>query len=163
MTQQFRDVPSSTGERILLVGSSGGHLAQLMGLRSWWQKHERAWVTFDTLDAIALLADEDDVTWAHHPSIRNVKNLIRNTFQARRVISRFRPTVIVSTGGAPAVPYFILGHRRGVNTVYIEVFDRIETPTLTGKLVRKSTDLMLVQWPEQMHLYEDSHLLGRLL
>ena len=150
-------------DRILLVGSSGGHLAQLMRLRPWWQDKPHAWVTFDTPDAIALLAGEQDVTWAYHPTTRNAKNLMRNSVQARVTMRRFQPTVVISTGAAVAVPYFALARSQGVRTVYIEVFDRIETPTLTGKLVRPFTDLMLAQWPEQKALYNNMIEVGPLL
>lgn len=150
-------------ERILLVGSSGGHLAQLLALRPWWEEHERAWVTFDTADAVGALRDEKHVTWSYHPTTRNIPNLLRNTVQAVAVLRRFKPTVIVSTGAASAVPYFVLGRAAGVRTVYIEVFDRIDSATLTGRLVRPFTDLMLVQWPEQAPLYDDSVTIGPLL
>ena len=145
------------------MGSSGGHLAQLMRLEPWWAGRDRAWVTFDTPDALDLLAREADVTWAHRPTTRNIPNLIRNTWQALRVLRRFRPTVVVSTGAAAALPYFVLGRLRGVRTVYVEVFDRIDTASLTGRLVRPFTDTMLVQWPEQLALYDDARELGPLL
>ncbi|WP_028654851.1 PssD/Cps14F family polysaccharide biosynthesis glycosyltransferase [Nocardioides sp. J54] len=147
--------------RLLLVSSSGGHLAQLMCLRSWWEKHDRHWVTFDTDDAVAKLQGEE-VTWAHHPTTRNVRNLLRNTTQARRVLERTDPDVIVSTGAAVAVPYFWLSKWRRSSTVYLEVYDRIETPTLTGRLCRPVTDLFLVQWEEQRRLYPSSVLVGEL-
>jgi UDP-N-acetylglucosamine:LPS N-acetylglucosamine transferase len=150
-------------QRILLVGSSGGHLAQLMRLSPWWSAHDHAWVTFDTADAVHLLADEPDVTWAYRPTTRNVRNLVRNSVQALSVVRRFRPTVVVSTGAAAAFPYFVLCRLLGVRTVYVEVFDRIETATLTGRLVRPFTDAMFVQWPEQLALYDDAMELGPLL
>ena len=134
-----------------------------MHLRPWWGQHARAWVTFDTSDATTLLADESDVTWAFRPTTRNVPNLLRNTLQSMKVVRRFRPTVVVSTGAAVAFPYFVLGRLLGVRTVYIEVFDRIESPTLTGRLVRPFTDAMFVQWPEQLGLYDDALELGPLL
>jgi UDP-N-acetylglucosamine:LPS N-acetylglucosamine transferase len=149
--------------RILLVGSSGGHLAQLMQLQPWWGRHERAWVTFDTSDATTLLEAEADVTWAFRPTTRNVRNLLRNSWQSVKVLRRFRPTVVVSTGAAVAFPYFVLGRLTGVRTIYIEVFDRIETATLTGRLVRPFTDHMFVQWPEQLSLYDDALQLAPLL
>src|SRR5205085_3253134 len=44
--------------RVLLVGSSGGHLAQLLALAQLWPRENRHWVTFDTADAISqLVAD----------------------------------------------------------------------------------------------------------
>jgi UDP-N-acetylglucosamine:LPS N-acetylglucosamine transferase len=149
--------------RILLVGSSGGHLAQLMQLAPWWGRHQRAWVTFDTADAVDLLGSERDVTWAYRPTTRNVPNLVRNSWQSVRVLRRFRPTVVVSTGAAVAFPYFVLGRLLGARTIYIEVFDRIETATLTGRLVRPFTDYMFVQWPEQLSLYDDALQLAPLL
>lgn len=150
-------------ERILLVGSSGGHLAQLLRLRPWWSRHPRAWVTFETADAVGALRDEDDVTWAFHPTTRNLPNLLRNTRQAITVMRRFRPTVVVSTGAASAFPYFMLSRVFRAQTVFIEVFDRIDSPTLTGRLVSPVTDLMLVQWPEQTVLYDDAIEIGPLL
>jgi UDP-N-acetylglucosamine:LPS N-acetylglucosamine transferase len=153
----------TTPHRILLVGSSGGHLAQLMQLRPWWQRHTRAWVTFDTPDATTLLEPERDVTWAYRPTTRNIPNLLRNSWQSVRVLRRFRPDVVISTGAAVAFPYFVLGRLLGARTVYIEVFDRIETATLTGRLVRPFTDAMFVQWPEQLGLYDDAMELGPLL
>jgi UDP-N-acetylglucosamine:LPS N-acetylglucosamine transferase len=134
-----------------------------MRLEPWWEAHPRAWVTFDTSDAADLLASESDVTWASHPTTRNVRNLIRNSLQSIGVLRRFRPTVVVSTGAAVAFPYFVLGRLLGLRTVYIEVFDRIETPTLTGRLVRPFADCMFVQWPEQLSLYDDAIELGPLL
>jgi UDP-N-acetylglucosamine:LPS N-acetylglucosamine transferase len=134
-----------------------------MRLEPWWRENRRAWVTFDTEDAISLLADEADVTWAFSPTTRNIPNLIRNTWQALSVVLRFRPTVMVTTGAAVALPYFVLGRLLGRRTVYIEVFDRIDSPTLSGRLCRPFTDLMLVQWPEQAELYNDAVVVGPLL
>jgi UDP-N-acetylglucosamine:LPS N-acetylglucosamine transferase len=152
----------SAPRRALLVGSSGGHLAQLVALRPWWSEMERHWVTFDTPDARSALRDEP-VTWAHHPTTRNVPNLLRNTVQAVRELRRYRPDVVVSTGAGVALPYFVLARALGVLTVYVEVYDRVDTATLTGRLCRPFTRLMLVQWPEQLGLYRDARLVGPLL
>jgi UDP-N-acetylglucosamine:LPS N-acetylglucosamine transferase len=153
---------ASRAERLLLVGSSGGHLAQLYALRPWWAERQRTWVTFDTPDAVSLLAGED-VVYAYHPTTRNVPNLIRNSGLARRVIRQVRPDVVVSTGAGVALPFFAYAYRLGIPTVYVEVYDRIETPTLTARLCRPFTSTMLVQWEEQTSLYANSVLVGPLL
>jgi UDP-N-acetylglucosamine:LPS N-acetylglucosamine transferase len=157
-----RREPASPPRRALLVGSSGGHLAQLIALHPWWSEMERHWVTFDTPDARSALRDEA-VTWAYHPTTRNVPNLVRNTVQAVRELRRHRPDVVVSTGAGVALPYFVLARAMGVLTVYVEVYDRVDTATLTGRLCRPFTRLMLVQWPEQLGLYRDAQLVGPLL
>ena len=145
-----------------MVCSSGGHLAQLHRLRGWWSGHDRVWVTFDTPDAVSLLEGEH-VDWAYHPTTRNVKNTLRNLWLAWRVLARERPDVVVSDGAGVAVPFFLLAKLRGIRTVYVEVYDRIDTRTLTGRLCYPMTDLFCVQWEEQRRLYPRSRLIGTLL
>lgn len=149
--------------RILLVASSGGHLAQLMELREWWGGHERAWCTFDTPDARGHLEHEETVHWAYSPTTRHLGNLARNTLLARRVVAEFEPTIIISTGAGVALPFFALGKAAGARTVYLEVFDRIDSATLTGRLCQPLTDFMCVQWEEQLSLYKNAHLIGPVL
>ncbi len=146
----------------MLVGSSGGHLAQLWKLRPWWERHERLWVTFDTTDALSLLAHER-VIWAFHPTTRNLPNALRNLRLAWSVLRRERPDVIVSDGAGVAVPFFAIAKLLGTKTVYLEVYDRIDSRTLTGRLCRPITDLFCVQWEEQRRLYRGSELIGPLL
>lgn len=150
-------------ERILLVGSSGGHLAQLLSLRSWWSRYEHAWATFRTPDAEAALAKEQHVTWVYSPTTRSIPNLLRNTWVAVALLRKWRPTVVISTGAGSALPFFVVARLMRITTIYIEVFDRIDSPTLTGRLCRPFADEMLVQWDQQLGLYRDAHLLGRLL
>ena len=146
----------------LLVGSAGGHLAQLVRLEPWWKDLTRTWVTFDKPDARSLLADEA-VIWAYHPTTRNIPNLLRNSALALRHVRRLRPDVVVSTGAAVAVPFFLAARALGIPTVYVEVFDRIDSPTLTGKLCRPIASAFCVQWPEQQALYDGSVVIGPLL
>ena len=51
----------------------------------------------------------------------------------------------------------------GIPTIYIEVFDRMDTATLTAKLCRPFTTRMLVQWDEQQALYPEAIVVGPLL
>ena len=147
--------------RVLFVSSSGGHLSQLLQLRPWWTYHERQWVTFDLPDARSKLQGEILIP-AHHPTTRNVKNLLRNLPLAVSVIRRFRPDVIVSNGAGVALPFFVIGRLFRVPTVYLEVYDRIDSRTLSGKLCAPLASRFLVQWPEQQVLYPGSALVGPL-
>jgi len=148
--------------KVALVGSSGGHLTHLLALDGWWRKHDRFFVTFDKPDARSALEGERSY-WCHYPTNRNLKNLVRNTVLALRVLRRERPDVIVSSGAAVAVPFFYLGKLFGARTVYLEVYDRVDGPTLTGRLVRPVTDRFLVQWPEQLRFYPGAEVVGELL
>jgi UDP-N-acetylglucosamine:LPS N-acetylglucosamine transferase len=148
--------------RVLLVSSTGGHLAQLLALRPWWERHERTWVTFDKPDAVSNL-DSEEVIYAYHPTTRNVPNLLRNARLAHKVIRELRPDVVVSTGAGVAVPFFLEARRCGAATVYLEVYDRIDSTTMTGRLCRPFSSAFCVQWPDQVQLYEGSELIGAVL
>jgi UDP-N-acetylglucosamine:LPS N-acetylglucosamine transferase len=147
---------------VLLVASSGGHLTQLAALSTWWTRYRRTWVTFNDVQATSLLAGET-VRWAYGPTTRNIPNLLRNTVLAVRMLLRERPALIVSTGAGVAVPFIVLGWVLRVPTAFIEVYDRVEMPTLTGRLVRPFATLILVQWQEQLASYPRAVMVGPLL
>jgi len=145
--------------KICLVGSSGGHLTHLYLLKEIWDGKERFWVTFDKPDAQSILKNERLYS-CHFPTNRNLKNLIKNTFLAVKILEKERPDIIISSGAAIAVPFFYLGKIFKAKTVFIEVFDRIDTPTLTGKLVYPVTDVFIVQWEEMKQVYAKAINLG---
>ncbi|VQX62851.1 putative glycosyl transferase enhancer [Streptococcus pneumoniae] len=145
--------------KVCLVGSSGGHLTHLYLLKPFWKDRERFWVTFDKEDARSIL--ENEIFYpCYYPTNRNLKNLIKNTILAFKILRKERPDIIVSSGAAVAVPFFYLGKIFGAKTVYIEVFDRIDAPTMTGKLVYPVTDRFIVQWEEMKKVYLKAINLG---
>lgn len=145
--------------KVCLVGSSGGHLAYLYMLKKFWHDKERFWVTFDKEDARSLLKDEKMYS-CYYPTNRNIKNLIRNTVLAVKVLRKEHPDLIISSGAAVSVPFFYLGKLFGAKLIYIEVFDRIDKPTLSGRLVYPITDKFIVQWEEQKKVYKKAINLG---
>ncbi len=145
--------------KICLVGSSGGHLAHLYMLKPFWSKHDRFWVTFDKEDARSLLKDERMIP-CYYPTNRSIRGLIANTRLARKVLKKERPDLIISSGAAAAVPFFYLGRLMGIKTVYIEIFDRIDRPTLTGRLVYPVADKFIVQWEDMKRIYPKAISLG---
>jgi UDP-N-acetylglucosamine:LPS N-acetylglucosamine transferase len=145
--------------KVLLVASAGGHLQQLVWLRPWWSLHDRLWVTFDTPEARGMLEGER-IVLAFHPTNRDPIRAARNLLLARRVLRQERPDLVVSTGAAVAVPFFWAARARAVPTVFIEPYDRLETPSLTGRLVAPIASLVVLQRREQLAFYRRGVLLG---
>ncbi len=145
--------------RVLFVCSAGGHLSQLLQLRPWWVSHERRWVTFDISDARSKLEGEELIA-AHYPTTRSIPNTIRNFRLAQNVINTWRPDVVISNGAGVAVPFFVIAKKNKIPTVYLEVYDRVDSKTLTGKLCAPLASKFCVQWPEQQNLYPGSELTG---
>ena len=145
--------------KVCLVGSSGGHLTHLYMLKPFWKDKERFWVTFDKSDAKSLLEGEKMYP-CYFPTNRSLKALIINTMLALKVLIKEKPDLIISSGAAVAVPFFYLGKLLGAKLIYIEVFDRIDKPTITGKMVYPITDIFVVEWEEMKEVYQKAVNLG---
>ncbi len=79
---------------------------------------------------------------------------------AWKILRKERPDLIISSGAASAVPFFYLGKLMGVKTIYIEVLDRIDHSTLSGRLVYLVADRFIVQWEEMKKIYPKAINLG---
>lgn len=134
-------------------------MTHLYMLKPFWTDRERIWVTFDKEDARSVLKGEKFYS-CYYPTNRSLKALIINTRLAYRVLKKEKPDLIISSGAAVAVPFFYLGKLFGAKTVYIEVFDRIDRPTVTGKMVYPVTDKFIVQWEEMKQVYKKAINLG---
>lgn len=73
--------------KIALVGSSGGNLAHLYLLKKFWENEDRFYPCY-------------------YPTNRNVKNTIKNTILAFKILRKEKPDLIISSGAAVAVPFF---------------------------------------------------------
>ena len=145
--------------KVCLVGSSGGHLTHLYMLKPFWENKDRFWATFDKEDARSLLSGEKMYP-LYFPSNRSIKALIINTWRALEILSKEKPDLIISSGAAPAIPFFWIGKLMGAKTIYIEVFDRIDSSTIAGKLCYPVADIFIVQWEEMKKVYKKAINLG---
>ena len=119
----------------------------MLALEPAWRGMDRAWVTLNGADVGYLLADQE-VTLGHGPTNRSLLSLIQNIGLAWRVLRHNRPDAILSTGAGLAVPFFAIGRLLGIRLVYVESVTRIETISLSGKLVYLLADSFFVHWPQ---------------
>jgi UDP-N-acetylglucosamine:LPS N-acetylglucosamine transferase len=119
------------------------------------------WVSFDKSDVRSLLANETVVT-AYGPTNRNVPNFLRNLRLARRVVRRLQPRTLVTTGAGVAVPFAWFARLAGARVVYVESFTRIDTISLSCRLIRPVADRVYVQWPEAVGLVRDARYVGNI-
>lgn len=132
--------------RIMLVANSGGHLLQMLALEPAFDGLQRVWVTLRAADSTSLLGDEEMVVYAHGPTNRSLGNLLRNLPLAWRTVREYDPDVILSTGAALAVPFFVVGRLSGKRLVYIESLSRVNGLSMSGRMVYPLTDTFFLQW-----------------
>jgi beta-1,4-N-acetylglucosaminyltransferase len=147
---------------VLLACSSGGHLLQLLALRQAWEPFSHVWVTDDRSDTRSQLAGER-VFFAHWPTSRNLVTLGRNLVLAWKVIRAVRPRLVLTTGAGTAVPFAWVARLRGADVVYVESVTRVDSPSLTCRLLRPIASRVYVQWPELQAAVPGSRYVGSVL
>jgi UDP-N-acetylglucosamine--N-acetylmuramyl-(pentapeptide) pyrophosphoryl-undecaprenol N-acetylglucosamine transferase len=137
--------------KVLLVATGGGHLGELRELAprvspAGWS---RAWVVPAGAQADEL-ADAGEPVHAIRPTgPRDWRSTAANTRPLWRVLAAERPTAVVSTGAAVAVPALALAGWVGAEAHYVESAARTEGPSLTGRILQATRRVHLyTQWPE---------------
>lgn len=146
-----------------LISSKGGHLYELIQIRSVWKRLDNFWITFPGKDTESYLKKQKKY-YAAYPESRNLINFIKNLFLAFKILKKERPTKLLSCGAGIAVPFFLVG-KFIFNTklIYIESYDFIAYPSLTGRILYNMVDLFLVQHKNQLKWYPKAKFWGSLL
>lgn len=135
---------SSTGgpqrplRKLLLVASTGGHLAQLVRLApNLGAAPDSLWVTFDTPQSRSLLEGRRRV-YVPYVRPRDYRGVVRTADIVRRVLARERFDGAVSTGSAVALSALPLASLAGIPSLYIESVSRVKGPSLSGRILAAS-------------------------
>lgn len=129
--------------KIAIACSAGGHLVHVLQIKKALSRYNYFFITYKQEDTIAL---KEKKYFVIDPK-KNPLGLIKNFFQSAKIIFKEKPDVVFSTGGGCAFFSCFFGKLFGSKIIYLDVYDRINELTLTGKLVYPLADLFLVQWP----------------
>jgi UDP-N-acetylglucosamine:LPS N-acetylglucosamine transferase len=75
----------------------------------------------------------------------------------------YKPVAVVSCGTGLTVPVFYAARLLRVKTVFIESLSRVESLSITGRLLHGKTDLFLVQWSSLAESVPEAVYGGQLL
>jgi UDP-N-acetylglucosamine:LPS N-acetylglucosamine transferase len=76
------------------------------------------------------------------------------------ILIKERPDFVISTGALNAVPLCVLAKLAGCRLIFIESYAKVNTPTVTGKLMYKIADLFIIQWQQLSGIYPKAVLGG---
>lgn len=149
--------------KILFPSSSGGHLAELFQLNKLFSETDYLIVTEELPINKKILEGRNHVFVRANGQNRNFKfwkNFFINWLLAFKILIRFKPDAIVTTGSHTAVPFCILGKLLGCKVIYILSFCRIDTRAKAADLVYPIADLFFVQWEKMKGKYPKSEYVG---
>ncbi len=144
--------------KVCLAASAGGHLTELLQLKSAWEKKPHFYVTDARTNGVELARREK--TFFLTCPRRNPLRLLINAIQSLGLFLSERPDVVISTGADTAIPLCLIAKLFGKKVVFIESFCRIKKPSLSGKIMYGFSDLFLVQWKENLSFYPKAEFHG---
>lgn len=135
--------------KVCIVSSCGGHLTEVRTLRSAYEHYPHFYVLNDR---VVLPADMEGKTHFIRHSERDWLFLV-NLWEATRILLRERPNVILSTGAGPVVPFALVGKLLGVRSIFVETFNRVTEPSLSGRIMYRLADRFFYQWRSLQRFY----------
>ena len=78
------------------------------------------------------------------------------------LVIRQRPDIVITTGAGIVVFFCVFSKLFGAKLIFIESMARIESPTLTARMLYPFADLFLVQWPGLLKYFPKAKYMGRL-
>ena len=128
----------------MAVASSGGHWVQLLRLREAFDGQEVVYVT--VTEPASDEVGSSRVYTVNDANRRTKLSALRLAFKMLRILWRERPDIIISTGAAPGCLAICIGKLLGAKTVWIDSLANVERLSLSGRIVKRFTDLWLTQW-----------------
>ena len=127
-------------KKVLFIASTGGHLEELLQLKSMFNKYDYYIITEKTKSNLSLVDKYPNrVSFLLYGSYTTFLNkiiypfkLIFNTFKSLFLFFKIKPKYIVSTGAHTAGPMCLIGHIFGSKIIYIETFANRNTKTATN-------------------------------
>ena len=131
-------------KKICFIASTGGHFEQLMMLKPLMDKYESFIVTEKT----NYLVSNNDYKFYYLKQVnrhefRLIYYMIYNILITMKIFLKEKPDIIISTGALATIPMCIVAKIFRKKIVFIESFAKVNSPTLTGKLLYKFADKFL--------------------
>lgn len=129
--------------KICIVSSCGGHLTEVRCLKPAYAEHAHFYVLNDK----ALLPSDMEGRTLFITHAERDWRVLKNLWEAIRILARERPQVILSTGAGPAVPFALIGRLFfRTHVVFVETITRVDRPSLTGRLMYRLAHDFFYQW-----------------
>lgn len=165
---------------VLFACNKGGHFSQMMALKDLFSSFPSVLITdnpyvsknlddFKSLKDVIIVGGTSSTqkkeTQVKHADSRwtYFKWYLSSFRECKKAMKNIRPRVVVTTGSNIAVPVFIVGKLLGCKLVFIESRAHVYGKTLTGKIIGKLADKVIVQWPEMLKIYPKASYYGTLV
>ncbi len=148
------DFLNGEGRKICFTSSSGGHLEEISRLANLKSQYDTFLVTEKNgFHELSFCSKVYYLSQMNRKELLFLPKFLKAFVQSFYILLKEKPQSIVSTGALATFPVCLTGKLLGKRIIYIESFARVDTASLTGKLMYRIADLFIVQWEELLRIY----------
>lgn len=150
-------------KRVMFISSVGGHLTQMLELKSLFKEYNYVLVT-DKTDVTKGMKNKYNMEYLMYGSrfyiFKYFFVFFFNCFKSLYLFIKYRPQVIVTTGAHTAVVMCFLGWLFRRKVIFIESYAKRKDRTLAGRLVYPFATHFVVQWESMKKFYPKAKYFG---
>lgn len=140
--------------KLCFAASSGGHLEELCRLEALKKGRDCFLVTEDGGMAPPDFCENVYlVSQINRRELLFLPKLIALFWRSFRILKKEKPDYVISTGALATWPLAVVAKMMKKKVIYIESFARVDTASLTGKMMHPIADLFVVQWEEGLKFF----------
>ncbi|MGN0254842.1 MAG: PssD/Cps14F family polysaccharide biosynthesis glycosyltransferase [Chordicoccus sp.] len=140
--------------RICYVASSGGHLAEICRMSGLIKRFPGVLITEKESYPISFFGKKVyTIPKMNRHELKGIGHLFSTYRTAEKILKDEKINFVVTTGAMCSVPVCLAAKHMGIKVIYVESFARVETPSMTGKIMYHVADLFLVQWKDLLQFY----------
>lgn len=150
-------------KKICFVSSCGGHfmeLLQLMPVANSYDSYIVTELNIASKEKIEQLGRHYFLSQQERRSVKFLFTFLQNIVKSLYITIKERPSHIITTGAGAVFPICMIGKILGAKIIYVESFAKINSKSVTGKMIYKIADRFYVQWPEMVKIYPNSLYYG---
>lgn len=150
-------------KKVMFICSAGGHLTEMLKIDRLFKKYDYVLVT-EKNDISIKLKDKYNIDYLMYGSryypFKYIFVFSYNFFKSIYLFFKYKPDLVYTTGAHTCVVMCYIAKLFKKKIIFVEVFDRINNPTLSGRMVHRIADTFIVQHEEMLEKYEHSKYIG---
>ena len=144
-------------KKICFAASSGGHLEEISRLKDIASQYDSFLLTEKGgFNEINFCDKTIYVSQINRKEPLFLFKFIGLFARSLHILIKEKPDCIISTGALATYPICLLGKFAKKKIIYFESFARVDSPSLTGKLMYKVADIFIIQWEELKQFFPNA-------
>lgn len=153
---------------IITAGGTGGHIYPALAILEKLKEHEKIECLYigthnrmekDLIPSFNIPYKSLEMYGFNRKNIfknfKTIYHLLKSIKEAKKIISEYKPDVIIGAGGYISVPVIYAGYKLGIKTV---IHEQNIKPGLANKILSKFATLVMVSFPDTINYFKNKNV-----